>query len=280
MTTLCNFSLEDLNKNAGCGGSMSGINTVLYAMKDDIQTFPTKLAEASRTQLADHVNTTTDIVMKTGKRFFKLYSKIDAGELKYTPQGEDGSKGLRANLEIYHPGFKESLLGFLSVILNAEMVLLVKLSNGTWHLLGDADRGVALESGEGTSGKAITDANGANMNFIYDCTSPQIYKGVVDSIQVTDGVAPTIVTNAESVSGTSVTLSGLATVNDGTISKVGFKYRKEGDADWTTVAMPTFTTGVAYTKTITMSAADYSYFAYIIVDGQEKYGTTLNFTVS
>ena len=50
-------------------------------------------------------------------------------------------------------------------------------------MLGDADRGAEIgENVEATSGKAVTDNNGATISFVYDTPTSQIYCGTMDNL--------------------------------------------------------------------------------------------------
>ena len=50
-------------------------------------------------------------------------------------------------------------------------------------MLGDADRGAEIgENVEASSGKAVTDNNGATVSFVYDTTTAQVYTCVMDSL--------------------------------------------------------------------------------------------------
>jgi hypothetical protein len=180
----CPPCLEDLNIGANCDGSASGIKKILYALHDDVKKWADKKPWETRTALADHVNAVTgDIVMKTGKRFFKLESKRDSAELSYVGEGNAGSRSFKDALEVYHPGFRASLLGFGSATQNKKLVFLVLTKTGDWYLLGDKDEGVEHETFDSRSGKASTDDNGANMIFSRTgVNAPTIYKGNVDSL--------------------------------------------------------------------------------------------------
>ena len=90
---------------------------------------------------------------------------------------------LQANLEIYHPGFKPKLLGFIASVMNSEVIILARLNNGDIQMLGDADRGAEIgENVEASSGKAVTDNNGATISFVYDTPTAQVYTGEMDSL--------------------------------------------------------------------------------------------------
>lgn len=74
------------------------------------------------------------------------------GELKYTTQGTFGGKSMKANLEIFHPGFKPKLLGFIASVMNSETIILARLNNG------------------------------ATLNFVYDTPTAQIYTGEMNTL--------------------------------------------------------------------------------------------------
>ena len=67
--------------------------------------------------------------------------------------------------------------------MNSEVIILARLNNGDIHMLGDADRGAEIgENVEASSGKAVTDNNGAPLSFVYDTPTAQVYTGVMDSL--------------------------------------------------------------------------------------------------
>jgi hypothetical protein len=191
MSITCNVTFEDLDLNEGCVPNMSGVKVMGWALKSDIQALP-KIPD-TRTSIKDYAEMSEggvvlnlkdhSIQMKTGKRFFRFYTGDELGELKYAVSGPQGGKGFKANLEVFHPGLKSTLLGFMSSTMNRELVLLVKLNNGDIHVLGDLDRGVMPSDGvEITSGKAATDANGATLQYAWNTPTAQIYLGEYDSL--------------------------------------------------------------------------------------------------
>lgn len=182
----CIINMQDLKKESSCEGSASGIKSLMFALKDDIKTWPKKIPFNNRQNFAEHVNTTTDnMEMLPGKRFFLFEGKKDSGELKYVEEGETESKSFRATVEIYRSVMSASLLGFISSTMNAELVLLVKTRRNEWHLIGDEDEGVQHDSAEITSGKIATDPNGGNIIFYQSgINSPTVYKGEIDHLLV------------------------------------------------------------------------------------------------
>ncbi|MDL2308345.1 hypothetical protein LJC68_08975 [Bacteroidales bacterium OttesenSCG-928-B11] len=178
---ICSLEMEDLNKGVNCGNNMSGVKSVYVALKDDVASIPS--LPNLRNHFEDFAVLQGDIAMIGDKRFYHIYCNRDMGELKYATQGTFGGKSFRANLEIFHAGFKAKLLGFTAAVMNSELLILCKLNNGETHLLGDKDRGCEFgDSVELSSGKAITDNNGGTFNFVYDTPTAQIYTGTIDSI--------------------------------------------------------------------------------------------------
>lgn len=178
----CNLVLEDIGKNAACMQSMSGVKRVIIALMDDIDTYPERINEASRQGLEDHVRLQGNIVMKAGKRAYKVYTDPDNAEMTYESQGEKGSKSKKAKLDIKIPGLRAKVLGFNAAIQNAELVILALLNNGEWHMMGDKDRGADLDDDKTTSGKGASASSGSELSFTYDTAIPQIYTGDIDSL--------------------------------------------------------------------------------------------------
>lgn len=276
----CEIVLEDLEKgSAACENLTSGVKRLIVFQTKDVQQWPTKTTSVQA--MEDYVNMNGDIIMKSGRRGVKVYSKTDVGVLTYAIQGEEGGKSQRASLKIYSPGFKAKLLGFMAAVQNADICILALMNNGDWHLLGDKDRGAVLSEGEATSGDASTSANGGDLTFTYDTPAACIYMGQVESITEVGGTPATIETEDEtSGTGGSVTLNGKCTDADGVVTKVGFMYKKEGTDSWTEVTAGPFTSGSTYSKTISSLSTgdDYIYCAFMVVGGRKYYGNDIAFT--
>ena len=282
MSANCPICLEDLNRPTVCENTKGGVvSTILIALKDDVDHWPSKQAPALRQGLADHIETVAgdNMTMKPGKRFFKIEIKKNSAELKYTLQGESGSRSLKASLQMYTPALRSNVLGFMAATANQEMVLLCQTANKDWHMLGDGDEGCEFESGEATSGKAGTDAHGADLTFYTDTAAPTIYKGDIDSLLEVNGSAPTIaISTPESVSGTGVTLKATATASS--ITAGGFRYRKEGTSTWHNEAVSSIASGTEFSASLSglTASTDYMYYAYVVVDGREIRTETYAFT--
>ena len=282
---ICPACLEDLARPSTCEQVMGGVvSTFLIGLKSDVATWPAKASAALRTVLADHIETQNAslLTMNAGTRLFAISAKKGSAELKYELQGESGSKSFKASLECNIPGLRAKMLGLLAATANQELVILAKTKSGEIHLLGDADEGVEYESASATSGKAGTDPSGADVVFSTDVVAPTVYMGGNwDALQVVNGTAATIVMGQDVVSGSGVTLKATATANDSTITRVGFRYKAEGTADWTNANVSSFTSGTEFTKNVTsLASGDYLYYAYMVVDGHEVYTETYAFTIS
>lgn len=181
MSNRCSIAVQNIAESEACSNNMSGVNTLYFIPKADILSI-NALSPATITTYAERVVigssslATNAISCATGKAFGKMYCADDLGELVYTPQGQKGSRSFKAELEIFHPAFKADMLGFLATHNNQELVLVCVLNNGDVHLLGNKQRGVTLaDSTRATSGKAVTDANGAECHFEWNTPAPQIF---------------------------------------------------------------------------------------------------------
>jgi len=180
----CNLSIENLGQSEACENNMSGVTTLYFIPKTDVTSInAVRAASPSTFEEYSTVGSSSmggkAVVAATGKGFAKMYCADDLGELKYTVQGATGSRSLKADLEVFHPGFKRKLLGFVATQTNTEMIVVALMNNGEYHMLGDINRGCKFDDGlESTSGKAATDANGATMHFVWNTNYPQIlYEG-------------------------------------------------------------------------------------------------------
>ena len=180
MAKTCNLSIENLAQAEACDNNMSGVTT-LYFIPTEHVTAINAVRPATATSFEDYVVIGSSamegkaVIVATGKGFAKMYCADELGELKYTLQGASGSRSMKADLEVFHPGFKKKLLGFLATQANRELIVVCLLNNGEYHMLGDMRRGCKVdESSEATSGKATTDQNGATLHFVWNTPAPQI----------------------------------------------------------------------------------------------------------
>ncbi len=194
MSNTCNMSVANIPESDSCGNNMSGVNTLYFIPKSDITSInaqrpATITTYAERVVIGSSTMEGKAVTCPTGKGFGKMYCADDLGELVYTPQGQKGSRSFKAELEIFHPAFKKEILGFAATHNNQELILVCVLNNGEIHLLGDKRRGVTLaDSTRLTSGKAVTDANGAECHFEWNTPAPQIFWDGFDPEDDTNGL--------------------------------------------------------------------------------------------
>lgn len=181
MSDRCSIQVQNIAESESCGNNMSGVTTIYFCPKEDITSINAVRA-ANPTTYKEKVvigSATMEgkaVTCPTGKGFGKMFCADDLGELVYTPQGQKGSRSFKAELEVFHPAFKEEILGFLAAHNNQELVIVAVLNNDTIHLLGTKQRGVSLaDSTRATSGKAYTDANGAECHFEWNTPAPQVF---------------------------------------------------------------------------------------------------------
>lgn len=177
----CRIKTSDIDAPAPCENNLPGVQRLFFTPREDIESI-NALAAARPESYGDRVIIGSPalaqraITVKSGKEFGEIYCAEELGELVYTPQGQKGSRSFKAELEIFHPGFKKEILGFLAAHNNQELVLVVQLVNGDWHLVGDSRRGASLtDSTRATSGKACTDANGAECHFECSTQAPRVF---------------------------------------------------------------------------------------------------------
>lgn len=194
----CNdLTFENLSDLTPCENNASGVKTMFFCPRAHITAINAVAPDASTSQVAtDMVTigssslTTKAITCAEGKGFYRVHCTEDLGELKYASQGDiPGTRSWLASLDIYHAGFHRAAIGFMSWLVNAEVVVVCQMNNGEWHLLGDIDRGARLRSGsEMTSGKASTDNNGINPIFEYTTGWPKIFWNGFDPRDTTKGI--------------------------------------------------------------------------------------------
>jgi len=177
----CSVNINNILAPSTCANNISGVQRLLYIPRKDIESINALTAAEPSTYgeriiIGSPALEQQAITVKSGTEFGEIFCAEELGELVYTPQGQKGSRSFKAELEIFHPGFKKTILGYLASALNTEFVFIVQLVNGEWHLLGNKRRGATLtDSTRATSGKEYTSANGAECHFECSTTAPRIF---------------------------------------------------------------------------------------------------------
>jgi hypothetical protein len=172
----------DIDKNLPNGENMGGLTqTIIFGLWSDVAQWPT--APVAPADVEAYAAWTGDVVMKAGKRAFSFYSTDDTAEMQVNMVGEKDGKSFEVIVNVFNPGLKKKLLGFIAVAKNENLFLIVKDNEGQYYLIGDADRAAVMNAGEGIgTGKATADRKGAGLQFIYKCNVLRVYSGDVTGI--------------------------------------------------------------------------------------------------
>lgn len=174
------MDFNDINKNLVNGENMGGVcQEIFFALHSDVLTFPTK--PVTPASLDENAVLTGDLIMKTGKRMFKLYISDDSGELKIEPVGETDGRSFVMHLTFFHPGMQKTILGFMNSTKNENLVFIAQDSEGQKYLLGDALRPAIFQGspdGNGTS-KETAGRKGMSFEFTYKTGNVYVYQGSV-----------------------------------------------------------------------------------------------------
>ena len=249
----CNdITLAGLEKINACENNMSGVKTIYLCPLDDIAAINAK-RPTNMQSLDDFVTIGSDslsdlaIECKPGKGFVRIHTADDMGEMKYASQGEiEGCRSQKGTLEIFHPGFKRRAIALQAYLNNKPAIVIAKLNNGEYHLLGDEERGAKLASGaEMTSGKASTDNNGITPTFEYNIPAPQIFW---------DGFDPKDPVNGIPIIGNDIVATPVISQEEGSNS-VTISCSTTGATIYYTTdgSTPSSTNGTAYSSAITLS---------------------------
>jgi hypothetical protein len=181
---LCAVEFTDIDKNLPGGENMGGIvQTLIYGLWDDVAAWPTEPNISGSVSLEQYATLTGDVTMKAGKRAFTFYSTEDTGKLDLQMVGETDGHSFETVLDMFNPGLKKKILGFVAAAKNDTLFFIAQDSEGQYYLLGDSKRGVKLRQGSGIgTGQATADRKGAGIQGVYKCNILRVYEGDVAGI--------------------------------------------------------------------------------------------------
>lgn len=190
MSQLNCINLADIDLGLSCAeqDNMGGIvPQVIYGNCDDVETWPTKPAEAtvgSGISLEAAGTLVGDLVMKTGCRAYKFDFTDDTGSFTIKPQGEKGGESFIETLMFIAQKIRKILLGFMNATKGRKIFFLVKDNNGQWYLMGDQDHGAMLvaDSEGANTGAAYTERNHVGLTFTYNTPRAFVYEGDTEDI--------------------------------------------------------------------------------------------------
>jgi hypothetical protein len=155
-----------------------GINQhIFWSLYSDILTFQKPVADPSN--FAAVVNVTSALVMKTGKKFNKLYCVRNEGKASAKSAGSIKFIASENDLEILVPGSQAELKGFVEYIKNRDLILLVPHRNGEVSMWGNQDLAASLKSFEWMDGSKPGDQQGFKLVFASDGKLPWTYTAAI-----------------------------------------------------------------------------------------------------
>ena len=172
----------DITKNLPNGENMGGLTqTVIWGLWDDVAAWPTE--PSGTLTLEAYATLTGDVTMKANKRAFTFYSTEDTGKMDIAMVGENDGRSFEVTVDIFNPGLKKKLLGFIAAVKNENLFVIVQDGEGQYYLLGDAKRAVTTQQGSGIgTGQATSDRKGAGLQFKYKCNILRVYAGDVTGL--------------------------------------------------------------------------------------------------
>lgn len=159
----------------------AGVGIYVYVVPhEDVLTFPT--TTANPTTFAADVTITDAIVLKTDKKFIKMYLTLETGSLASNMVGERDGKSHEAMLKFNYPTNKKDIVGFVKYFANTPVVAIVtEIEGGQMRVLGcDPQIPAYLEAAEITTGEKIADKKGATITIKHMGDVPPIYEGTID----------------------------------------------------------------------------------------------------
>jgi hypothetical protein len=143
----------------------AGVSQVFYGFKEDFASMPALPDSLDALTFASLVEYDTAITMKATKQIYPLYCTLEEGQIKSTMVGPRDGKGFDNMIEISFPGNEAAFLGFQAAAANRELILFVVEKNKKIRVLGDLENPAYMESGEGDSGKKISDGRKTVLSF-------------------------------------------------------------------------------------------------------------------
>ncbi len=172
----------DITKNLLNGENMGGLTkTIIFGLWDDVAAWPT--APVAPADIEANAAWVGDVVMKAGKRAFTMYTTDDTAELQINQVGEVDGISLLMKLNMFHPGLRKKILGFINAAKNEDLFFIAQDREGQYFLLGDTKHAAHMVAGDGSgTGKAKTDRKGANLSFEFPTNAVRVYVGDVTTL--------------------------------------------------------------------------------------------------
>lgn len=172
----------NIDKNLPNGENMGGLaQTVIFGLWEDVAAWPTPPAAPATVEA--YGEWVGDVVMKAGKKAFTFYSTDDTSALDTKLVGETDGLSFEVTLDVFNPGLKKKLLGFIAAAKNENLFLIAQDNEGQYYLLGDSQRAAKMIPGGAIgTGTKTADRKGANLKFVFKTNCPRIYIGDVSGL--------------------------------------------------------------------------------------------------
>jgi hypothetical protein len=138
---------------------------------------------------ADGVSLTGDFVLKTDKKFSRIYHTKGTGKLDDNSVGERDGKSFENMAEFFFPGQEKVVAKWKKDYANTPMVVIVRETSGGMRAIGVCDLGGSIsldlpayiESLAGTTGAASADRRGTTFQVKAEAPHPPLYySGAID----------------------------------------------------------------------------------------------------
>jgi hypothetical protein len=175
---------EDIEGTAGEDNS-SGIQQNIYLIDfRDVEKHPKfpKIDTSAGTKqtLAQLVTVPDDILLKSGRKAFRLQCTLEKGAGTSDSQGEIDGMSFKNGLKLLIPGNKANADGFARYAKNGSFYLLYFELDGSPRLLGNPGYPAKMMSAPGTTGEKTSDLKGRTFTFQSVWSGPApIFEGAV-----------------------------------------------------------------------------------------------------
>lgn len=128
------------------------------------------------------VTVTTDVTFATGKKFFRVGSTLEKGSLVSKGIGAYKSKSSESELTVYYPHSKEEYLGFIRMIQNSDLGLIVPERTGKLRMFGSKNSPAHLLEWEEKTGEKPGDDRGWMVKFKTSGKMNYYYEGEIQLV--------------------------------------------------------------------------------------------------
>jgi hypothetical protein len=182
------LDFEDIVGSAGSDNS-SGIQQNIYLIDMlDVAKHPTLPKIETATSLAALVTVPDDILLKQGRKAFRLQCTLEAGAGTSDSQGELDGMSFKNGLKFLIPGNKANADGFARYAKNGSFYLLYFELDGAPRLLGHQGYPAKMASAPGTTGEKSADRKNRTFTFQSVWSGPApIFAGKVMVAAAADG---------------------------------------------------------------------------------------------